>query len=260
MRSVHTAQYVGIPAHGARLRDNGAMSTDSPPPVKRRRSPNVTRPYGGVHAETRKLERRTRLLEAGLDLIGTRGYHQSTIRDVCAQSGLSERYFYESFKGMGGLFEAVYAELRAELQNRVMGAFMGPTALQADPMKLAEAAVTAWLSFLKEDVRRARIILIDAVTVNDASQRNANATIQDFAGIIRAFVEMLYPEAGKLGYDTAFMASILTGACVQAAKSWMWADFRQPVQEVARHLTVVFSSLHDFYVRETAKLAGQAAG
>ncbi|CAH0347984.1 TetR/AcrR family transcriptional regulator [Aquabacterium sp. CECT 9606] len=230
------------------------MSTASSPPVKRRRSNNVTRPYGGVHAETRKQERRTRLIAAGLEVIGTRGYHLSTVRDICAQSGLSERYFYESFKGMGLLFEAVYAELHAELQRRVMGAFLGADALQADPMKLAEAAVVAWLSFLKEDVRRARILLVDAVTVNDSSQRNAKAAIQDFAGIIRAFVDMLHPKVDKLGYDTALMSSILTGACVQAAKSWMWGDFQQPVPEVAKHLTLVFGSLHDFYVRETALL------
>jgi len=234
--------------------------SSSPTPVKRRRAANVTRPYGGVHAEARKLERRTRLIEAGLDIIGTRGYHQSTIRDICAQSGLSERYFYESFKGMGALFEAIYGELHTELQRRVMGAFMGAEALQAKPMKLAEAAVTAWLNFLKEDVRRARILLIDAVTVNDSSQRHAQAAIQDFAGIIRAFVEMLYPDVGKLGYDAASMSSILTGACVQAAKSWMWADFQEPVPDVAKHLTLVFNSLHDFYVRETALLAVQTEG
>lgn len=236
------------------------MSTDSSPPVKRRRSSNVTRPYGGVHAETRKQERRERLIAAGLEIIGTRGYHLSTIRDICAQSGLSERYFYESFKGMGALFEAIYGQLHTELQRRVMSAFMGAEALQANPMKLAEAAVVAWLAFLKEDVRRARILLIDAVTVNDSSQRHAQAAIQDFAGIIRTFVETLYPAMGKLGYDAASISSILTGACVQAAKSWMWADFQAPVPEVAKHLTLVFGSLHDFYVRETALLAAQAEG
>lgn len=236
------------------------MSSTSEPPVKRRRSNNVTRPYGGVEAEARKQERRARLIAAGLEIIGTRGYHQSTVRDICAQSGLSERYFYESFKGVGLLFEAVYAELHTELQRRVMGAFMGSDGVQADPMKLAEAAVVAWLSFLKEDVRRARILLIDAVTVNDSSQRNAQAAIQDFAGIIRAFVEMLYPDVGKLGYNAASMSSLLTGACVQAAKSWMWGDFKEPVPQVAKHLTLVFSSLHDFYMRETALLAAQAEG
>lgn len=230
------------------------MSNASPPPVKRRRSANVTRPYGGVHADARKQERRARLVAAGLEIIGTRGYHLSTVRDICAHSGLSERYFYESFKGMGLLFEAVYAELHADLQGRVTAAFMGASALRADPMKLAESAVIAWLSFLKEDVRRARILLIDAVTVNDASQRHAQAAIQDFASIIRAFVEMLYPNAGKLGYDPALLSSALTGACVQAAKSWMWGGFQQPVPDIARHLTLVFSSLHDFYTRQTALL------
>lgn len=232
------------------------MSSTSEPPVKRRRSANVTRPYGGVHADIRRQERRTRLIAAGLELIGTRGYHLSTVRDICAHSGLSERYFYESFKSIGLLFEAVYAELHTELQSRVMGAFVGAGALKADPMQMAEAAVIAWLSFIKEDPRRARILLIDAVSINDSSTRNAQAAVQDFACIIRAFVEMLYPAIGKLGYDPKMIAAALAGANVQAAKAWMWDGFEQPVEQVAKHLTLVFRSLHDFYVRETQVKAG----
>jgi AcrR family transcriptional regulator len=232
--------------------DNEGMSNEpTEPTVKRRRAATVHRPYGGVHADTRRLERRTRLMAAGLEVIGTRGYHQSTIRDICAESGLSERYFYESFKGMALMFEAIYAELHTESQSRVMGAFVTASAGNADPMRMAEAAITAWLSFLKEDVRRARILLIDAVSVNDLSQRNAQAAIQDFAGIIRAFVEMLYPSLGQLGYDSKMLAATLAGANLYAAKQWMWSDFAQPVEEVASHLTLVFRSLHDFYVRET---------
>jgi AcrR family transcriptional regulator len=230
--------------------DNVVMSTE--PTVKRRRAATVHRPYGGVHADTRRLERRTRLMAAGLEIIGTRGYHLSTIRDICAESGLSERYFYESFKGMGLLFEAIYADLHTESQRRIMGAFVTASAGQSDSMAMAEAAVTAWLNFLKEDVRRARIMLIDAVSVSDSSQRGAQAAVQDYAGIIRAFVEMLYPKFGQIGYDAKLLAAALTGANLQAAKQWMWSDFEQPVEEVARHLTLVFRSLHDFYARETS--------
>lgn len=227
------------------------------PPAKRRRAATVTRPYGGVHADTRRQERRERLLVAGLEVIGTRGYHQSTVRDVCAHSGLSERYFYESFKGMGLLFEALYANLHAESQRRVMAGFVGASALKSDAMQMAESALTAWLLYLKEDARRARILLIEAVTVNESSLRNTKVAFQDFESIIQAFVHRLYPDIGKLGYQTQMVSSVLTGACLQGAKTWMWDDFQQPVEEVAAHLTVVFRSLHDFYEREAAGLARQ---
>jgi len=230
------------------------MSHPSPPPAKRRRATTVTRPYGGVHADTRRQERRARILAAGLEVIGTRGFHLSTVRDVCAQSGLSERYFYESFKNMGLLFEALYADLHAEAQRRVMAGFVGASALKADAMQMAEAALIAWLLYLKEDVHRARILLIEAISVNESSLRSTKAAFQDFTSIIQAFVQRLYPDIGKLGYETQMMSSVLTGACLQGAKTWMWADFRQPVEEVASHLTVVFRSLHDFYERETALL------
>jgi AcrR family transcriptional regulator len=235
------------------------MSNASPTSAKRRRAATVTRPYGGVHADTRRQERRARILTAGLEVIGTRGFHQSTVRDVCAQSGLSERYFYESFKGMGLLFEALHADLHAESQRRVMAGFVGASAVKADAMQMAESALIAWLLYLKEDVRRARILLIEAVTVNESSLRSTKAAFQDFTSIIQAFVQRVYPDIGKLGYETRMLSSVLAGACLQGAKTWMWADFRQPVEEVASHLTVVFRSLHDFYEREAALLLKPSA-
>ena len=43
--------------------------------------------YRGVSAAERRAERRERLLEAGLELFGTRGYADSSIRAISAQAG-----------------------------------------------------------------------------------------------------------------------------------------------------------------------------
>jgi AcrR family transcriptional regulator len=41
--------------------------------------------------------RRARLLNAAVACFGTYGYHQTTLKMLCDQAGLTERYFYESF-------------------------------------------------------------------------------------------------------------------------------------------------------------------
>lgn len=66
------------------------------------------RPFRGVPSDERQAQRRRQLVEAGLDAFGTRGFHLTGVRDVCASARLTERYFYESFKNLEALFLAVY--------------------------------------------------------------------------------------------------------------------------------------------------------
>ena len=54
------------------------------------------RAYGGTPADVRIRERREKLLAAAYEIIGTRGFRAATVRAVCAESGLSQRYYYEA--------------------------------------------------------------------------------------------------------------------------------------------------------------------
>ncbi|WP_275571834.1 TetR/AcrR family transcriptional regulator [Mycolicibacterium vanbaalenii] len=85
------------------------------------------RPYRGVDARQRIAERRRRLLEAGLDLLGGQAAPaELTVRAICAQSGLAARYFYESFTDkdvfVGAVFDWVVADIAATTQAAVAAA------------------------------------------------------------------------------------------------------------------------------------------
>lgn len=69
------------------------------------------RRYGGRDAAQRQQERRTRLIQAGLDLFGTAGFAAASVKQVCSHAGLTERYFYESFRDREDLLAGVYNEL-----------------------------------------------------------------------------------------------------------------------------------------------------
>ena len=83
------------------------------------------RPYRGVQAGERLAERRSRLLAAGLDLLGSdrQDISELTVRGVCRRAGLASRYFYESFADkdefIGAVFDWVVAELAATTQAAV---------------------------------------------------------------------------------------------------------------------------------------------
>src|SRR6201991_1443170 len=71
----------------------------------------LVRDYDGKTAAERIAERRERLINAGVELFGDRGYAATSIRAVLQQSGLRDRYFGESFADLDSLLAAVYSRL-----------------------------------------------------------------------------------------------------------------------------------------------------
>lgn len=86
------------------------------------------RPYRGVEPADRLAARRSRLLAAGLDLLGADQPRvpELTVRAVCRRAGVAARYFYESFANkdefVGAVFDAVIADLAATTQAAVAAA------------------------------------------------------------------------------------------------------------------------------------------
>lgn len=65
------------------------------------------RVYGGVRADPRVNGRRKRLIAAGIEAFGTRGYARTSIQTIRGTAGLTGRYFYESFGSKEELLPAV---------------------------------------------------------------------------------------------------------------------------------------------------------
>src|ERR1700752_1144970 len=80
------------------------------------------RTYRGASPEQRQAERRERLVEAAIEVFGTTGYRAATIDQVCAQAGLTKRYFYESFTDSEALLLAAYERTTGRLHDRVQAA------------------------------------------------------------------------------------------------------------------------------------------
>jgi AcrR family transcriptional regulator len=80
---------------------------------------DLVRPYRGVSAVERIEGRRARFLVAALDVVGRVGVTAATVDAVCAEAGLTKRYFYESFKNLDGLLEAVLENLHTSLLDDI---------------------------------------------------------------------------------------------------------------------------------------------
>src|ERR1700760_3385627 len=78
--------------------------------------------YRGVAMEDRRADRRRRLLEAGVRVIGESGWQSTTVRAVCSEAGLTERYFYESFADRETLLLDVFDRVSTDAARAILAA------------------------------------------------------------------------------------------------------------------------------------------
>src|SRR5690349_12773664 len=99
--------------------------------------------YRGVSAADRAAERRTRLLEATLTVWS--GDERVTMTRICAEAGLSERYFYESFRTVDEALTAVMEWIAAEIETTAQAA---ADATEGDLVARMRASVKAFVDLI----------------------------------------------------------------------------------------------------------------
>lgn len=137
--------------------------------------------WRGQSAQERRSERHGRLIEAGIELFGTRGYAATPVKAVCGQAGLTERYFYEAFADREDLLSEIYDRLIKETAESTLGAI---ERVEEDLFVRLGVGLEAFFEALTRDPRRARIQELEVVGVSAALEEKRRAAIHSFAGII----------------------------------------------------------------------------
>ena len=200
------------------------------------------RRYAGVDPEERQRQRKARLINAALAVFGEKGYHPSTVRDVCKEAQLTSRYFYESFDSMEALFKSVYGAISHQLMQ---GTLVALAQCPPDPEKMTEAAIRTYLEFIQEDPRRARVGLIDALNVGEGMNSLANKASQDYAQLVSAFVNQFFPNMAELGLNSSIIADGLVGAITRIATQWVAEKCKTPLDEVLYNSVAIFKACID---------------
>ena len=121
------------------------QSSTSPP-----RRP--VRDYRGVSAGQRVADRRERLLAAGLEEFGTRGFAATGVKDICRAAGLTDRYFYESFGTSADLFTAVFDHATRQVFDATVAALASETGNVKDQ---AHAVIEAYVGLKSPELSTA---------------------------------------------------------------------------------------------------------
>jgi len=198
------------------------------------------RVYGGKAAEDRSVDRRTRLVAAGVQLFGTLGYSATTVRHICTEAGLTERYFYESFENREELFTAVATECVMGLVDALVDARDRTT---DSPIEQIDAMLTAFFEWFRADPRRLRIQLYEPLLISPTFHGYYRDAIALFIAMIAEIASRRFAAAFSAhDLDPTLVATGLAGAATELVKSWAVNGYDRPVEEMVRNASFLFIS------------------
>ena len=187
-------------------------------------SGGAERSYRGVSQEQRIKARREAFMKAGMQLFGTQGYRATTVRDLCSEAKLTDRYFYESFEGTEELLCAVYVSIMDDLEQRL-------NQLYQDHDQVHHHAGRKFLATFFEAMQDPLVAKIVLVEVLGVSQRVDNLYQQNnlrFCNFLLSAINRTYggfkPVASEL-----YMCMGILGAINQIAVYWTLSQYRDPV-------------------------------
>jgi AcrR family transcriptional regulator len=206
------------------------------------------RAYRGISEEDRKADRREKLVDAGLRVFGDVGYGAATVKAICQASGLTERYFYESFENREQFFAAVYEDLIGRIRQAVLGAL-----LSAQGGDVARAGLKAFLVVLRDDKRLARIILLEVTRAGGRLDAHWRGTVEEFVAVIEGVVPaVLGTAAEERQYDRHLLVAGFLGSLLNIATTWYLSGFKKPVDAVVEHAVLQVEAMR-FYFAEKSK-------
>lgn len=220
--------------------------------------------WRGTSRADRDGARRERLLEAALELYGTLGFRATSIQALCQESGVSSRSFYDLFPArrsgsvresgsarvsitaQESLLEQLYAVLNEEIVEALTTLTIPAGASLVDAT--VHVVSTALMPMLRDE-RKARVLEVEAVGVNESLEARRRETMRMLAAAVdAAFVSVAttyeLPEiptlqnSNEVGFTSLILVGGITEALVQrvqapAADRTSTTEFLTHVAEVA---------------------------
>lgn len=194
------------------------------------------RPYGGVQARDRIAERRGRLLDAGLELLGgSDDPPELTVRAVCAEAGITARYFYESFADKDALVAAVFDRVVAAIAATTQAAVAA-----APPTEQNRAGIANLVGAVAEDARVGRLLFNPRLTNAVLARKRAEA------GGVFAVLSGEHATNAYALPDDEWMKSaayFVVGGVAQTISAWVSGDVTLSESHLIAHLTRMLDAL-----------------
>lgn len=198
------------------------------------RAASAGRVYRGMNPDERAADRRARLLEAAMQLFGTKGLHATTMRELAAVA----RVRMDQTTAMYGSKEALFIELHKSLARDVRKAIaeeiVAKGTMPDDLRQVLKVALVTYFEYLRKHPQPARVLILEGGLLGLDDPANVHAYIGKYVDPLRLHFRKRFPQAYKL-VDYQVVLSGLAGYVVSACRCWMTRNFDLSPQELAEH-------------------------
>jgi AcrR family transcriptional regulator len=197
------------------------------------------RSYGGVSAAERADTRRRQLLAAALAQFGSDGFGATGVKDVCRAAGLTHRYFYESFADKEALFLALFDSVIEQLFTVTAEAVAASDATAEDQLR---RAISAFLTTMADDRRKARIVFAEPPAVGPAAERHMRMALRRFEALVEATARLHLP-ADLSDATFAVVAIAIVGTLERTVIEWQEGVLALPVARIVEECVAVLLAM-----------------
>ncbi|MFE0021430.1 TetR/AcrR family transcriptional regulator [Amycolatopsis sp. NPDC059021] len=207
--------------------------------------PATSRRYGGKSADQRREERRRALVGAATDIWQDQGWAAVTMRGVCAQAGLTDRYFYESFANRDELLATVWDQIRDETLGMLLRVVAEHSDLPA--LEQLRAALDVVVHHIQEEPARAQLLFGDHSGSAILEQRRRQ-TVQQATDIL---IQLSRPYLRDDVDEAAFRVNVLLGigGFVEIMLAWRSGLLDADADTLVAQLADIATSLSGTFLR-----------
>ncbi len=196
--------------------------------------------YAGKAAATRQRERKTKLMAAGIELIGKEGFAGTSINAVCAKAGLTKRYFYETFASNEDMLIQAYRAVAADMLKSIS---RKTSPHLNDSRQLVHAGIRATFEYVAAEPIKARLMFIEAQSVRGQLGRVYVESMNGFVELLLAFTKPFLAPNSTSDAELRVMARGVVGAIMHLCQGWIASDYKQPMDELVSGTERIFAGV-----------------
>ncbi len=188
-------------------------------------------------ADLRETERRKKLIAAGLEAFGTKGYAKTNIKSICTLAGLTERYFYESFHGKEDLLSALYREL---VDQQKADSLTILKEAGSWPLDAVSKALRSFFLDLKENPHRAQVQLFEVMGVSPRIDMQYREAMRLLAEMVKLFLSRSFPGISDEEWKESIIPTGLAGSIILISHEWVLGGFVTPLDDIIDQSMEIF--------------------
>jgi AcrR family transcriptional regulator len=190
---------------------------------------------------------RERILDAALHLFSRKGYHDTHMDEIVADSNTSKGSIYFHFPNKERLFLALMDQFADLLERRIREAI----AQEEEGMQRVHAALEACLDTFGRYRYPAKILLVQAVGLGSVFESKRLEVNDRFAGLIRSYLDAAIRKGQIEPVDTEIVSHAWMGAIYSVVIRWVYTGEPDPQHILSVLLPLLLRSVG--YVKDDEK-------